>query len=273
MPPMSLRMRPYAVHTRRMPRRARIVAGDQIYHVINRMNGLGLMFETPACYREFLHLLGEAAEETGMRILAYCVMPNHWHLLVWPREAGDLRRFVQRLTIRHSHRWHVRKGMVGRGSLYQGRYKSFLIQSDEYLLTVCRYVERNPLRARLVESSLAWPWSSAPHRARELGLDGEAQVMALPTGPLVRLEPLPVQLPDDWVRWLDHPQTAAELECIRQHVQTGSPYGDPKWMEAMGQRKSERPVGKRPASESAGRSEEIEERAASPVTGTSKRYK
>ena len=100
-----------------------MVAGNHIFHIHNRVNGLGLLFESPACYREFLHLLGEVAEQTGMRILAYCLMPNHWHILVWPREADDLRRFVQILTTRHSHRHNVRKGLVGRGALYQGRYK------------------------------------------------------------------------------------------------------------------------------------------------------
>jgi putative transposase len=251
-----------------MPRRARIVADDHVYHILNRVNGLGLLFEGPACYREFLHLLGEAAKETNMRILAYCVMPNHWHMVVWPHHADDLRRFVQRLTIRHSHRWHVRKGTVGRGALYQGRYKSCIIQNDRHLLTVCRYVERNPLRARLVDSSLAWPWSSAQQRARELGLDDQVHAMALPPAPRVPLHPLPVQLPDDWVRWLDEPQTAAELDRLRQHVQSGSPFGDPKWIESMGQRKAERAVDERSEADV-----ERPERQKHPVNGTSKRYK
>jgi putative transposase len=201
-------------------------------------------------------------------------MPNHWHMAVWPREADDLRRFVHSLTIRHSHRWHVRKGTVGRGALYQGRYKSCIIQNDGHLLTVCRYVERNPLRARLVDSAIAWPWSSAPQRAIELGLEDAVRAMALPSVPRVPLTPLAVQLPDDWLRWLDEPHTAAELERLRQHVQTGSPYGDSKWIESMGQRKAEMAIGEveRGVLDLAGAARNAVTLGA-PGNGTSKRYK
>ena len=88
-----------------------------------------------------------------MRLLAWCLMPNHWHLVLWPRADGDLGRFVRRLTQRHTQAWHRRHGTRGQGHLYQGRYKAFLVQDDAHLLTVCRYVERNPLRAGLVAAA------------------------------------------------------------------------------------------------------------------------
>jgi len=247
-----------------MPRANRIIRGDQIYHIINRASGYSLLFEGAACYREFLHVVGESAEESGMRILAYCAMPNHWHMLVWPRQDRDLRRFVHKFTIQHSHRWHVRKGIVGRGALYQGRYKSCIVQTDRYLLTVCRYIERNPLRAGLVKSALAWPWSSTPHRALALGVENVWLEPSQLTGPRLALEPLPVDLPQDWARWVDEPQTDAELDRVRRHIQSGTPYGDPGWIQSMGQRPAEKPVGEEP------RSARPAER---PVNGTGKRYK
>jgi putative transposase len=239
---VGLRRRAGVGHETRMPRPARTDLADHFYHIFNRANGLGLLFEEASYYREFLHIVGESAEETRMRVLAYCAMPNHWHMLVRPRLDGDLGRFAHRLTQQHSHQWQVRKGTVGRGALYQGRYKSSIIQSDRHLLTVCRYIERNPLRANLVTSALGWPWSSAQERARMLGILDEA---ASPATPRVTLEPLPVELPRDWVKWLDEPQTAAELERLRNQLRRGSPYGDSKWLETMGQRPAERPVGEK----------------------------
>ena len=85
-----------------------------------------------------------------MRLLAYCLMPNHFHVLLWPREDGDLSRFMSWLTMTHTQRWHAHHRTAGTGHLYQGRFKSFSVQSAEHFLTVCRYVERNALRANLV---------------------------------------------------------------------------------------------------------------------------
>ena len=108
----------------------------------------------------FTALLAEERARAGMRLLAWCLMPNHWHLVLWPRADGDLGRFVRRLTQRHTQAWHGRHGTLGQGHLYQGRYKAFLVQDDAHLLTVCRYVERNPLRAGLVAAAADWPHGS-----------------------------------------------------------------------------------------------------------------
>jgi putative transposase len=203
-----------------MPRRARVAPGGQVYHIMNRASGDLLLFDGPASYRRFVHLVAEAADFTGMRILAFCVMPNHWHMVVWPRNDADLRRFVQRFTIRHAHSWHVRNGTVGRGALYQGRYKSFPVGDDSYLLTVCRYVERNPVRALLAGRAEEWPWSSACWRARDgspARSDGDNARQP------VRLEPLRADAPRDWLRWVNEPQTDAELHRLRLHVRSGAP--------------------------------------------------
>jgi hypothetical protein len=103
-----------------------------------------------------------------MRILAYCLMPNHWHFVLWPYDDGDLAAFMHRLTTTHVRRWHLHRHSVGAGHLYQGTFKSFPVQSDAHLLTVCRYVERNPVRARLVDRAFSMMSSFqllAPNRA------------------------------------------------------------------------------------------------------------
>src|SRR5690349_16171191 len=99
-----------------------------------------------------------------MRTLAYCVMPNHWHLVLWPRRDEDLSRFMAWVTLTHTQRWHAYRQSAGNGHVYQGRFKSFPVQADEHFLTVCRYVERNALRAKLVDRAEGWRWSSVGRR-------------------------------------------------------------------------------------------------------------
>lgn len=84
-----------------------------------------------------------------MRLLAYCLMPNHWHLLVYPEHDGALSVFMHKLTNAHTRHVHTTTKTIGTGPLYQGRYKSFLIEKDTHLLTVIKYVERNAVRAKL----------------------------------------------------------------------------------------------------------------------------
>jgi putative transposase len=213
-----------SVQVAAMPRTRRIAPGGWVFHVLNRRNGRDRLFETDRCYREFLWILQQAAVEDGMRILAYCAMPTHWHLVLWPQADGDLGRFVHRVALRHAARWQRRHRCIGRGHLYQARYKSFPVCTDEYLLTVCRYVERNPLRAGFVERAEDWPWSSL--RSRSSGFD------RLPKDESrVRLAVPPVQVPADWVRWVNQPQTDAELTALRACVSGGHPYGGAGWRE------------------------------------------
>jgi putative transposase len=143
-----------------MGRALRAVAGGYVYHVLNRANARMRIFDKPKDYEAFENILTEAVERVKMRVLAYCVMPNHWHLVLWPREDGDLSTFVGWVTLTHTQRWHAHRHSVGSGHVYQGRFKSFLVESDEYLWAVCRYVERNALRAGLSRRAQEWRWSS-----------------------------------------------------------------------------------------------------------------
>jgi putative transposase len=193
-----------------VPRKPRIDVGGHIYHVLNRAVHQRALFETANDYNAFEGLLSEAKEQVPMRILAYCLMPNHWHFLLWPIADGDLRRFVKWLSCTHVRRSHLARDIVGRGALYQSRFKSIPVQCDQHLYWVWRYVERNALRAGLVDRAETWPWGSLSHRARRGDLLSEG----------------PLQLPLHWATIVNHPQTAKELSAFREHVAMGTPYGD-----------------------------------------------
>jgi len=147
-----------------MPRTARTDVGGYVYHVLNRANSRVQIFDDENDYKQFEIILEEAVEKYNMRILSYCTMPNHWHLVLYPKNDGDMGLFMGWLTNTHTRRWHTKKNTVGEGHLYQGRYKSFICQEDEHLLTLNRYVERNALKANLVKKAQDWKWSSIYRR-------------------------------------------------------------------------------------------------------------
>ena len=143
-----------------MPRIKRVDVGGEIYHILNRANARVQIFDADADYIQFEAILEEAVKKFDMCILAYCIMPNHWHLVLYPKHDGDLQAFMGWLTNTHTRRWHVAKATVGQGHLYQGRYKSFLCEHDKHLLTILRYVERNAKKANLEQKAEQWKWSS-----------------------------------------------------------------------------------------------------------------
>jgi putative transposase len=204
-----------------MGRPLRAAPGGLVYHVLNRANGRQRLFDDEGDYRAFERVLTQACERVPMRLLAYCVMPNHWHLVVWPRQDGDLPRFMSWLTLTHTQRWHTHRQTVGTGHLYQGRFKSFVVQTDEHLLTVCRYVERNALRAGLVERAEAWRWSSLWWTTY-----GDAHQQPLVSdGPVAR--------PPDWLGWVNADEEGEELKRLRQSVVRSQPFGQTEWVMTM----------------------------------------
>src|SRR5260370_7602215 len=128
-----------------MGRSLRIAEPGLVYHTLNRGNGRRTLFFKDEDYRAFERVLEEAQARTPTRLLAYCLMPNHWHFVLWPEQPRQLSRFLGWLTLTHAQRWHAHYHNVGSGHLYQRRFKSFPVQEDDHLLTLSRYLEPHPL--------------------------------------------------------------------------------------------------------------------------------
>lgn len=199
-----------------MSRTARASVGGICYHVINRGNARATVYHDPADYRAFLHLMIHASERIPMRMLAYCLMPNHFHLVLFPHEDSDLSDWMHWLLTAHVKRHHRVKKTTGR--IWQGRFKAFPIEQDRHLLTVMRYVERNPVRANLVDSAIDWDWSS-------LSVRHAAMARSL-------LSVSPVVKPPNWKEIVDTPQSSTELEALRRCGYKNTPFGSATWVEA-----------------------------------------
>ena len=205
-----------------MPRSARAVPPDGVVHVLNRANRRATMFTRGGDYDSFADLLAEGLSRERVPLYAYCLMPNHWHLVLRVADGSNLARLMQWVTTKHAAAWHAYHQTTGEGHLYQGRYKAFPVQTDEHFLTLCRYVERNPVRAGLVERAAQWRWSS--HRAHIGRGSG---------GIRLRTIEWPVPRPEAWREWVERPQTDAEVEAIRMAVRRGVPYGSDPWREMI----------------------------------------
>ena len=204
--------------------------------MLNRSNGRLPLFECEADYELLIGVMAEAHQRVPMRTLGYCVMPNHWHLVLWPRADGDLSEFMRWLTVTHTQRWHAAHGTAGSGHVYQGRFKSFpiqqtrpgankramgLLEGGDAVLSVLRYVERNPVRARLARRAGAWPWSSAAARRQSPGRDG------------VPLTDPPGGLPSNWAALVNRPQTQKESDALVRCIRRGCPFGREAWVQRM----------------------------------------
>jgi len=200
-----------------MSRPPRAVEGGLVYHTLNRANAGLEIFASDDDYAAFERVMAEAVTRDEMRLLAYCLMPNHFHLLLWPRGDGDLSRFMRWLTLTHTQRWHAHRGTAGLGHVYQGRFKSFPVQSDEHFLTVCRYVERNALRAGLVTRAQDWRWGSL--WARRAEVTPERPVLAA----------WPIEPPRDWTARVNRPFGPAEEEAVQRSIRRGRPFGSGPW--------------------------------------------
>ena len=202
-----------------MPRRKVRGSAGIHFHVLNRGVRRMTLFDSPTDYYAFLAILGRAQGRTAVKLFSYCLMPNHFHLVVQPDADDQLSQFMFRLSMNHSLRWHVTHGSRGTGPVYQGRFKALPVAADAHFLRLCRYVERNPVRAKLVGSAEHWQWSSLSQR---LGLRRP-----------VRLEPWPVPPPPNWVE-LVNAERQTETEEIRRAVRRSAPYGAEDWRERMG---------------------------------------
>lgn len=196
-----------------MPRRPRNAPGGLVYHALNRATSRFGLFETLDDYAQFVRVMADAMARHPTRLLGYCVMPDHWHIVLWPREDGEMTGYLRWLTHTHAMRWHARHGTAGSGNLYRGRFKAFPVQRDKHLAQLLRYVERNPVRRGLVQRAEQWPWSSL-------------QVSASGGPPLAER---PGSCPRQWVESVNEPEREENLAQLRRSVQRGTPYGSAAW--------------------------------------------
>lgn len=187
-----------------MPRPARVFPPQTALHIVNRGNDRRALFGSDGEYARFLVLIRRAAQDYPIQILAYVLMPNHWHLVVWPEEPQHVSRFLQRFTGAHATRLRRATRTVGEGHVYQGRYHAFVLESALRLLRTMRYVEANPVRAGLVERAEDWRWSSLTERL----------------GRTLLISPAPLALPPvtDWVRLVNMalPEARSEVGAMRR---------------------------------------------------------
>jgi putative transposase len=187
-----------------MPRPLRNLPPGSVVHVVNRGNDKRLLFERAAEFEDFLQLVAWAKGQCPVRIVAYCIMGNHWHFVFWVEVKGDVSRFLHRLTTTHAKSWRRRTGTVGCGHVYQDRFHDSKIFTESYYYNVLRYVEQNPLRANLVRASSDWRWSSLGERLghrRDLLTDG------------------PADLPLGWPQLVDETLSDEAIEEIRSSLQ------------------------------------------------------
>lgn len=190
-----------------------MTSGGICYHVLNRGNDRRAVFRKQGDYAAFLKLIGEANERLPLGVLVYCLMPNHFHLVLRPEADGDLSRWMQWLMTSHVRRYH--RHYRGSGHVWQGRFKSFPVQDDEHLLAVVRYVEMNPVRAKTLAITRVdqWPWSSAGNPPGEIQKPSLALNALFPKA----RKQLPRKL------------STSQIESIQKSITRGSPLGNPAW--------------------------------------------
>jgi putative transposase len=197
-----------------VPRVPRQLQQGYCYHVLNRGNARATLYFDRADYLAFVELLAGMRAAYDIRLLAYSLMPNHFHLALQVGASGRLSDAMHWVQTSYAARFRTRYRSTGH--IFQGRFKSFPVQKDDHLLTVVRYIERNPVRSKLVVRAVDWRWSSIRWR----GL------------PNHWLDACPVTLGADWAAYVDTPQTAAELAAVRKSLRRGSPFGCAGWCRA-----------------------------------------
>jgi len=207
-----------------MPRQKRADEAGSIYHAQNRGNARQTIFHKDEDYQAFLRVLGEGLERYPVELFSFTLMRNHWHMVLRPSETGLMGRMLRWITATHTQRHHAHYHTSGEGHLYQSRFKSFPVADDDHFLVVCRYVERNPLRANLVERAEDWRYGSLWRWAQK-------------AEPLPRLlSPWPIPRAANWIERVNQPLSEQELQGLRECVRRGRPYGSPAWTAEVAQR-------------------------------------
>jgi putative transposase len=181
---------------------------------MNRGVHRATLFHSRADFAAFVNVMVEAAARVPMRLIVFSLMPNHWHLVLWPPAETSLTRYTGWLTLTHACRWQRVHETRGIGPVYQGRFKAIPIETDRYFTTVCRYVERNAVRAGLVKRACDWPWSSASEH---------------PGATMPPLDDWPVPRPPGWSALLDQPEADADIRRVRECISRSAPLGTEEW--------------------------------------------
>ena len=203
---------------------ARVAPGGIVYHVLNRTAGRFRCFRGRGDFDAFQRIMLEAHKRFPLRVCSYCIMPNHWHFVPWPKRDGELTEFFRWLAHTHAMRWRVAHNTVGYGHLYQGRFKSFPVEADDSLLTVCRYVERNALTAGLVQRAEDWQWSSLWTR-----MHPDSEMNSL-------LSDWPTDIPQNWIELVNQPLTSKEIDRVRISINRDRPLGTERWVRQAARR-------------------------------------
>jgi putative transposase len=193
-----------------MARIARVVVPGLPHHITQRGCRRQQIFFSPGDYNYYLKLLSSTKTDAGVAVWAYCLMPNHVHLIVVPEHEKSLSDFLR--LVHRKYAMTINKRMKWKGHLWQERFHSF-VMDEPHLFAAARYVELNPVRARLCAEPLDWQWSSA--RAHLDGRDDK----------LVVVKPLLERIPD-WYEYLSKSDQPVSTDMIRKHSRTGRPAGD-----------------------------------------------
>ena len=197
-----------------MARRPRRIPGTHPLHICNRSAGQITICQSAAEYIQFETCLKEMLEKFPLRLFAFCIMPNHWHLLLEGDTGQDVIKGMHWLGTTHAVRHRKDTGSIGRGAVYQNRFRAYPIQRNGAFYRVAHYIERNPVEASLCRSPDEWPWSSAS--------PGKTAALAL--------SDWPVSKPKNWIETIQKPQDELVLNEIQNHEILQRPLGDPEWV-------------------------------------------
>ncbi len=198
-----------------MPRIPRGQTQGGIYHIVNRGNMRMQVFDDEDDYEFFLKLLKTGLERDNIELHAYCLMPNHFHLLLVPQGENSLSKFMQWVMTSHVRYYHKKNKTSGH--IWQGRFKSFIVEKDSYYLTLMRYIEANALRADLSKTAQDWQYGSLSERVFR-----NRKILNKPYGEL-----------DNWVEYVNTPQTQKEIDKIRNSINRQAPLGNENWVIKM----------------------------------------
>lgn len=202
-----------------MPRQKRSDEAGVVYHALNRGNARQKIFKKHEDYEAFIRVLHEGLQKYRVELFSFTLMPNHWHLVLRPAKAGEMGRLLRWVTATHTLRHHGHYHERGYGHVYQSRFKSFPVQDDAHFYVVCRYVERNPLAAKLVDRAEHWKYGSLYRWCQS----------SEPSHAILSRWPIP-RLPN-WIDRVNEPLTAKELKAMRESIQRGRPFGEETWAE------------------------------------------